>query len=63
MVEQQVAEGDLVVTRFTSSGRHTGVFQGVEPTGEVWTPEGIVIRRIEDGKIADDWEVVHISGF
>lgn len=63
VVEQQVAEGDLVVTRFISSGRHTGRFQGVEPTGEVWTTEGIVISRIEDGKIAEDWEIVHHSGF
>lgn len=63
VVEQQVAEGDLVVTRFTSSGRHTGVFRGVEPTGGVWTTEGIVISRIEDGQIVEDWEVVHISGF
>ena len=63
IVEQQVAEGDLVVTRFTSSGHHTGMFQGVEPTGEVWTTEGIVISRIEYGRIAEDWEIVHHSGF
>lgn len=63
VVEQQVAEGNLVVTRFTSSGRHTGVFRGVAPTGGVWTTEGIVISRIEDGKIVEDWEVVQISGF
>ncbi len=62
VVEQQVAEGDLVVTRFTSSGRHTGSIRGVEPTGKVWTTEGIIISRIEDGKIAEDWEIVHISG-
>lgn len=62
LVEQQVAEGDLVVTRFVSQGRHTGVFQGLEPTGEVWTTEGIVISRIEDGKIAEDWEIVSHSG-
>ncbi len=63
VVEQQIAEGDLVVTRFTSSGHHTGMFQGVEPTGEVWTTEGIVISRIEHGRIAEDWEIVHHSGF
>ena len=62
VVEQQVAEGDLVVTRFTSSGHRTGPFQGVEPTGEVWTTEGIVISRIENGKIVEDWEIVHHSG-
>ncbi|MCA9726432.1 MAG: ester cyclase [Candidatus Eisenbacteria bacterium] len=63
LVLQQVAEGDLVVTRFTSSGHHTGVFQGVQPTGKVWTTEGIVISRIKDGKIAEDWEITHHSGF
>jgi len=62
IVDQQIAEGDLVVTRFTSSGHHTGPWQGLSPTGEVWTTEGIVISRIEDGKIAEDWEVIHISG-
>jgi len=61
-VEQQVVEGDLVVTRFTSSGTHTGPFMGHEPTGEPWTTEGIVISRIENGQIAEDWEIVHVSG-
>ncbi|MCG6954493.1 MAG: ester cyclase [Gemmatimonadetes bacterium] len=62
IVHQQVAEGDLVVTRFTSSGHHTGVYQGVQPTGKIWRTEGIVISRIVDGKIAEDWEVTHMSG-
>jgi predicted ester cyclase len=61
-VEQQVVEGDLVVTRFTSSGTHTGPFMGHQPTGEPWTTEGIVISRIENGQIAEDWEIVHVSG-
>jgi len=62
VLEQQVAEGDLVVTRFTSSGHHTGVFRGIEPTGKTWITEGICISRIADGKIAEDWEIVHMSG-
>ena len=62
VIEQQVAEGDLVVTRFTSNGHHTGVFRGTEPTGKIWTTEGICISRIEGGKIAEDWEIVHQSG-
>jgi len=62
VVEQQVAEGDLVVTRFVSRGTHTGTFRGVEPTGKEWTTEGICISRIENGKIAEDWEIIHVSG-
>lgn len=61
-VEQQVAEGDLVVTRFVSRGTHTGTFRGIEPTGQEWVTEGICISRIEDGKIAEDWELIHVSG-
>jgi predicted ester cyclase len=62
VVEQQVAEGNLVATRFRSSGHHTGVFQGIQPTGKIWTTEGIDISRIENGKIVEDWEIVHQSG-
>ena len=62
LVEQQVVEGDLVVTRFASRGTHTGTFRGVEPTGNEWVTEGICISRIEDGKIAEDWEIIHVSG-
>lgn len=63
VVERQVAEGDWVVTQFTSSGRHTGVFRGIEPTGKILTAEGICISRIKGGKIAEDWEIVQVSGF
>jgi predicted ester cyclase len=45
-----------------SRGTHTGRFRGVDPTGEPWVTEGICISRIEDGKIAEDWELIHVSG-
>lgn len=61
-IEQQIAEGDLVVTRFISRGHHTGMYQGKKPTGNIWTTEGIDISRIENGKIVEDWEVIHNSG-
>jgi len=63
VVNQQIAEDNLVVTRFTSTGHHTGPFNGVKATGKIWTTEGIVISRIENGKIAEDWEITHQSGF
>ena len=62
VVEQQVVEGNLVVTRFVSRGTHTGSFRGMEATGKEWVTEGICISRIEDGKIAEDWEIVYHSG-
>jgi steroid delta-isomerase-like uncharacterized protein len=62
VVEQQFASGDLVVTRFTSRGTLTGPWHGVEPAGQLWTTEGIDISRIEDGKIAEDWEVIASTG-
>jgi predicted ester cyclase len=54
-VDIQLAEGDMVATRFTSMGRHRGAFVGVEPTNEEprWT--GITIGRVEDGKIVESW--------
>jgi len=60
-VERQVVEGDRVVTQFTSRGTQTGPFQGRPATGEEWVTEGIVISRIENGRIAEDWEVIHDS--
>jgi predicted ester cyclase len=62
VVERQVVDGDRVVTQFRSRGTHTGTFQGIEPTGKEWVTEGIVISRIENGKIVEDWEVIHSSG-
>ncbi|HEX2156502.1 MAG TPA: ester cyclase [Actinomycetes bacterium] len=54
-VEEQVAEGDRVVTRWTARGTHTGDFQGMVPTGRSFTLTGITIERVVDGKIAEVW--------
>jgi steroid delta-isomerase-like uncharacterized protein len=62
VVEQQVAEGDLIVTRFISTGHFTAPYRGIEPTGELWTTEGIDISRIVNGKIVEGWEVFHNTG-
>jgi len=62
VVESQVAEGDRVVTRFTSRGTRTGPYHGVPATGKEWVTEGIVISRIESGRIVEDWEIAHSTG-
>jgi steroid delta-isomerase-like uncharacterized protein len=53
-VDQQVAEGDTVVTRWTARGTHDGELFGVAPTGKQATVTGISIERVVDGKIVED---------
>ena len=54
-VEDQIAEGDKVATRFTARGTHQGELEGITPTGNQVEMKGIVISRISEGKIAEDW--------
>jgi steroid delta-isomerase-like uncharacterized protein len=54
-VEDQVAEGDKVATRWSARGTHEGELMGVAPTGNRVEITGITISRIEGGKIAEDW--------
>jgi len=54
-VEDSIAEGDRVVERTTATGTHTGVFQGIPPTGKKVQVTGITINRIVDGKIVERW--------
>jgi steroid delta-isomerase-like uncharacterized protein len=54
-VEEQLAEGDRVATRWTGSGTHQGELMGVAPTGKQVTITGITINRLSGGKIAESW--------
>jgi steroid delta-isomerase-like uncharacterized protein len=54
-IEDQVAEGDKVVTRWRGSGTHQGELMGVAPTGNQVTITGITINRVSEGKIAESW--------
>ena len=56
IVEDQIAEGDKVVTRYTASGTHQGELMGIASTGNRVEITGISITRIEDGKIEEIWE-------
>ena len=53
VVDDMVAEGDKVVTRFTWSGTHQAAFLGVPATGRPVSVKGIVIDRLESGRMAD----------
>ena len=56
IIEDQVAGGDKVVTRFIVHATHDrGELMGVAPTGRELTNRAIVIHRIVEGKIAEEW--------
>jgi len=55
MVEDQVAEGDRVVTRWSGHGTHRGELMGIPPTGRQARVTGIGIDRIAGGKIVESW--------
>jgi serine phosphatase RsbU (regulator of sigma subunit)/predicted ester cyclase len=55
-IEDQVAEGDKVVTRYTLRATHDRrELMGVAPTGREVSYKAIVIHRISGGKIAEEW--------
>src|SRR5215211_4264869 len=63
IIEDQVAGGDKVVTRFVVHSPHDrGELMGVAPTGRVLTNRAIVIHRIVEGKIAEEWGMGTING-
>ena len=52
-VEQQIAEGDWVVTRITARGTHLGTWLGMEPTGKTVEISGVNIDRVVGGRIVE----------
>ena len=61
-VQEQIAEGETVVTRFTWTGTHDGEFMGIPPTNkkvEVW---GVVIDVVRDGLFAESRIIMDTVG-
>jgi steroid delta-isomerase-like uncharacterized protein len=54
-VEDQLAEGDKVVTRWTAVGTQDGDLAGLPASGRSTTVTGITIDRIAGGKIVESW--------
>ena len=58
VVEDQVAQGDKVVTRFIVHSTHDrGEIMGLAPSGREMTNRVILIHRISEGKIAEEWGI------
>lgn len=54
-VEDQLAEGDKVLTRWLARGTHTGEFQGIPPTGRRGELAGMTVERFANGKVVECW--------
>jgi len=54
-IEDVIAEGDKVATRYTNHGTHQQELMGIPPTGKQMTVRGIVITRFADGKAVEVW--------
>lgn len=62
-IEEQIAEGDKVVTRLTSTGKHEGDLPGAPRTGNDLKMTSITIHRIAGGKLAEKWSEKDVFGF
>ena len=54
-IEEEMAERDLVITRFSARGTHHGPFLAAAPTGRSIAYTGVDINRIVDGQIVESW--------
>ena len=53
VVDEMIAEGEKVVTRFTWTGTQQGTFMGIPATGKNVVVKGVVIDRIVGGMMTD----------
>jgi len=61
-VEDRIIQGDKIVARMTFTATHTQPLQGIAPTGRRFTLRTIDIWRVENGKLAEHWDVVDTAG-
>ncbi len=61
-LEQVIAEQDRVVTQCVMEGTHNGTWLGVPPTGKRVGIRMMVVHRIANGRIAEDWVLVESLG-
>ena len=59
-MHDMVAEGDIVVYRWTGGGTQQGEFMGIPPSGRQFSTQGVVFSRIRDGKIVEQRRIVDV---
>jgi predicted ester cyclase len=63
LIEDQIAEGDKVVTRLTSYGKHEGDLPGAPKTGNDMKMTSITIHRLVNGQLVEKWAEKDVMGF
>jgi predicted ester cyclase len=61
-VEQQIAEGEWVVSRVTMRGTHKGEWLGIRPTGKPIRVTAVNIDRVVDGRIVEHGGAANLLG-
>jgi predicted ester cyclase len=56
-IQDQLTDGDKVVTRKAIVAQHTGTFMGIAPTGKRVSLPVIDIILVKDGKYSEHWAV------
>ncbi len=57
-IVDQIAEANQVSTRIAMSGTHRGDFLGLAETGRRVQIQGVVVSRLEEGLIIEEWELL-----
>ncbi len=61
-VEDAFSAGDRVAMHLTFSGTHNGELLGVQPTGKSIAFKGVNLYRLEEGRIAETWQMTDWAG-
>ena len=59
-LKQIVSEGDKVWAYGTYSGTHKGDWLGMSATGKVYKFDAVDIFRVQDGKLAEHWDLLDV---
>jgi steroid delta-isomerase-like uncharacterized protein len=62
-IEDQIAEGDKVMTRLTVRATFLGEILGFQPTGKIVEVSGIAVHRIAGGQLVEHWAHMDMAGF
>jgi predicted ester cyclase len=62
MIEDMIAEGDMVAMKYRSRGTHAGNFNGILPTGKKYDVQNFALFHLADGKITQAWFLTDEAG-